>query len=358
MIPYIFVSLSLVFLGLLFESVNSITRISYNKKLPNSIYIIPSFMLLFIISAFRGDFMVDYNNYVEIFDTINLLSFVDSFKSGINIEFGYILLNRVIGIFTNNPVYLFAVTTLIILYGFYHQFNRYSVNIWLSVLMFATAGSYYASFNITRQILAVAIVFIGSKYLYERKFFKYMLFVFLAFLFHKSALIMIPFYFILNFRVNLRNLTLFAVCSFVLLFLFLFILSFLQNLGIYDNYTSQAYGMLGQAATNVVLPVAFLVFALLNIKKLDSNNTMHRIWFNATIFYAVFNILALQIEMVERIGRFFAPYPLLLIPFLFSKMKNKNLRFIYIMVLVAVLVAYNFVVLFDSRFDPYYFIWD
>src|SRR5699024_9737271 len=358
MIIYLIVAISLVILGFLFESVNSMTRMKYNKKLSNSIYIVPSFLLLFFVFAFRDDFMVDYNNYVEIFDTINLFGFIDSFTSGINIEFGYILLNRIIGIFTSNPVYLFAVTTLIILYGFYHQFNRYSVNIWLSVLMFATAGSYYASFNITRQILAVAIVFIGSKYLYERKFFKYMIFIFLAFLFHKSALIMLPFYFILNFRITLKNLFLFAVGSFSVIFLFQDILSLLQRIGIYDNYTTYAYGMWGQATTNVVLPVAFLVFAIYNMKKLDSNNTVHRIWFNATIFYAVFNILALQIEMVERIGRFFAPYPLLLIPFLFSKMKNKNLRFIYIMVLVAVLVAYNFVVLSDSRFDPYYFIWD
>src|SRR5699024_10398344 len=268
-------------------------------------------------------------------------------KSGINIEFGYILLNRVIGIFTNNPDYLFAVTTLIILYGFYHQFNRYSINIWISVLMFVTVRSYYASFNITRQILAVAIVFIGSKHLYERRFFKYMLFVFLAFLFHKSALIMIPFYFILNFRVNLRNLFLFSVGSIAVIFLFQDILSLLQNIGIYDNYTEQAYGMWGQAVANVVLPVAFLIFALLNIKKLDPNNNMHRIWFNATIFYAVFNILALQIEMVERIGRFFAPFPLLLIPFIFSKMQNKYLRVIYMTVLIVTLVTYNYVILSD-----------
>src|SRR5699024_8662706 len=154
---------SLVILGLVFESLNSLTKTNYNKKLPNFIFIIPSFSLLLFVSSFRGDFMVDYNNYVDIFKAINLFGFIESFKSGINIEFGYLLLNRFIGVFTNNPVYLFLVTSFVILYGFYHQFNRYSVSIWLSVFLFVTAGSYYASFNITRQIFAVSIVFVGSK---------------------------------------------------------------------------------------------------------------------------------------------------------------------------------------------------
>src|SRR5690625_2656938 len=301
--------------------------------------------------------MVDYNNYVDIFKTINLFGFIESFKAGLNIEFGYLLLNRFIGVFTNNPVYLFLVTTFVILYGFYHQFNRYSVSIWLSIFLFVTAGSYYASFNITRQIFAVAIVFIGSKFLYNRNFFKYMFFVFAGFLFHKSALIMIPFYFILNFRINLKNLFSISVGSLIVILFFKDILSILQSLGIYDNYTEYAYGMEGQAVTNIVLPVMFLAFSLFNIRKLDPTETKHRIWFNATFFYTVFNIFALQVEMVERIGRFFAPYPLLLIPFLFSKMKNKNLRVVYMTVLIVASIAYNYVILSNSRFDPYYFIW-
>src|SRR5699024_9977340 len=132
--------------------------------------------------------------------------------------------------------------------------------------------------------------------------------------FHKSALIMIPFYFILNFRINFRNLFLFFVTSTILVFFFDGFLDFAQKF-VYENYTEDAYGMTGQAVAKVVLPVAFLIFSLLNIKKLDTNNSMHRIWFNAVFFYALFNVLALQVEMVERIGRYFAPYTLLLIPY-------------------------------------------
>src|SRR5699024_9352770 len=354
---YVLLAIFLVVLGIGFEALNMYTKDSLNKSLPNYICIVPSFIAVFFVSAFRGDFMTDYVNYRNLFNNLASFSFTELFNYDYNIEFGYIIFNGIIQIFTDDPLYLFIITTLIILICFYHQFSHYSTNLWLSVLMFVTVGSYYASFNITRQILVVAILFAGSKYLYERKLFKYLLVVLLAFTFHKSALIMVPFYFILNFRINPRNLFLFFSISTILVFFFDCFLDIVQNF-VYDNYTENAYGMTGQAAAKTVLPVAFFIFSLLNVKKLDSNNAMHRIWFNAIFFYALFNILALQVEMVERIGRYFAPYALLLIPFLFSKMQNKYLRFIYMMVLVFMLILYNFVILNDSSFDPYYFMWD
>lgn len=358
MAVYLIVSTSLVILGLGFDAFKSTAELNNYKKPPNYLYIIPSFMLLFFISAFRGDFTIDYKNYAELYHLYNNYCFWDVFQAGFNQEVGYLFLNQFIGLFTNNVIYLFAFISFITLFGFYYHFNKYSSNLWLSVLMFVTAGSYYASFNISRLIFAVAIIFIGSKFLYERKFFKFVLIVVLAALFHKSALVMIPFYFILNFRINFRNWVFIAIGSSIVMVFFDDILSFLQGLGIYDNYTEYAYGMWGQSLENLVLPLAFLIFCLLNLKKLDPKNNVHRIWFNSVVFYAFFNILALQIEMVERFGRYFAPYALLLIPYIFSKMKNKHLRVIYMMGLIFILILYNYIVFKDSLYDPYYFIWD
>src|SRR5690625_6863286 len=107
---------------------------------------------------------------------------------------------------------------IMILICFYYQLNKYSVSVWLSVLMFVTAGSFYASFNISRQIVAVAIIFMGSSFLYNRKMIKYFLVVIFASFFHITSLIMVPFYFILNFRINLRNLLLFALGSAIIVY--------------------------------------------------------------------------------------------------------------------------------------------
>ncbi|MEI3611407.1 EpsG family protein [Pseudogracilibacillus sp. SO30301A] len=354
---YLFVVITLILLGLAFKIVNMVTEQELQQKLPTYFYIIPSFVLLFFISTFRGDFTTDYKNYSDLFSLYNKYSFIDLLNADFQNEIGFIYLNKITGLFTDDVIYFFAIMTFVILFGFFHHFKKYSVNLWLSVLMFVTAGSYYASFNITRHIFAVAIVFVGSKFLYERKFFKWVLVVIIASLFHKTAIIMIPFYFILNFRIRIRNWILIVIGSVITILLFDNIVQFAQQY-FYEQYTDDSYGMWGQAITNAVLPISFLTFCLFNIKKIDPKNTIHRIWFNAVIFYAFFNVLALQVEMVERIGRFFAPYALLLIPFFFSKMQNKHLRVIYMLVLIFTLVLYNYVILADSVFDPYYFIWD
>lgn len=351
--------MTILIIGLIYDALNLRANDLRIKKLSSMFFIVPSFILLFVISAFRGNFTSDYKNYTRLFHEYNAYGFLDVFNAGFGQEPGYIFLSRLIGEFTNNEVYLFIITTLIILIGYFWHIKKYSVNIWLSVLLFVTIDRYYTSFNITRQIVAVAIVFAGSKFLYDRKFLKFFLVVALASLFHKASLIMIPFYFILNFRIRIRNLILFFAGSVILVIFFENIVSIAQNFGIYDNYTEQAYGMTGASFANVALPIALAIFSLFHSKKLDSiNNNMHRIWFNATIFYAIFSLLTLKILMVERISFFFSPYIILLIPYLFSKMNNKYLRLIYIMVLTGVLILYNYLVYSESVYDPYYFFWD
>ncbi len=61
--------------------------------------------------------------------------------------------------------------------------------------IFVFAGCWHGSFNGIRQYMAVTIVYLGRKYIFERKFWKYLLICFVAFLAHKSAAIGILIYF-------------------------------------------------------------------------------------------------------------------------------------------------------------------
>lgn len=354
---YITINFAIILLGLFYESIflrDSMTnRI---KKLPRYFFIIPSFLLLFSISSFRGDFNVDYKNYSYLFELYNRFDFLESLQYT-NIEKGYIFLSRLVGAFTDSAIYLFATTTFIILLCFYSQFNKHSTYIWLSVLMFVTIGSFYPSFNIMRQILASAIVFSGSTFLYERKFFKYFLVIMLASLFHVTSLIMLVFYFILNFKFSFRNIF-FVLFSSVLIILFLDVIIMIIQTYYYTSYVEGAYGMEGASFKIAILPISFVVFSIINYKKINLDDIVQRVWLNAIIFYAVFSILGTKVFMIERLTYFFSPYALLLIPMLFSKIISKDLRVISIIGLTFLLVSYNFVVFSGTDYDPYYFIWE
>ena len=354
---YLLTSFGIIFYGLTYEYLNDRLKIGLSKKrLPSYFFSIPIFILLFFISSFRGDFTADYKGYTYLFKVYNQFEFFEVFKAGIYQETGYLTLSRFIGLFTTNEVYLFSVTSFMIVYAFLSQFTKYSSYMWLSVLMFVTVGAYYTSFNIMRQILAVAIVFYGSKYLYDRNFIKFLAFILMASLFHKSSLVMIPFYFILNFKFSFKNIISFFSAAVVAMLYLNDIVRYVQS-SFYTAYNSNAYGMTGLSLTNAVLPVSILIFTIIHNKKIDQNNEMLRIWANGVIFYALFSILGLKVQMVQRLSEFFAPYALLLVPYIFSKMKKNELKALYFIGLVLTLVFYNFLVLSDSGYDPYYFIW-
>ncbi|ETT41437.1 polysaccharide polymerase [Paenibacillus sp. FSL R7-269] len=358
MITYIFVNLMIIASGAVLELINSKDKLNtHRNKTSAHVFLILSFTLLLAISSFRGSFTTDYTNYVYLFERYNQYGFFDVFRVGFPQEKGYIFLNRLIGLFTSNPLYLFITVSFVTLYGFYSQIRKYSIYVSLSVIMFVTVGSYYTSFNTMRQILAVSIIFAGSKFLYDRKLLKYCLVVILAAFFHKSSLIMIPFFFILNLKIKFKNLVIVAL-ALVLSTLYLdSIITFIQR-AFYSVYTNNVYGTTGFSFKNAFLPIMIMIFCLFNYKKIDLNNTINKIWMNAVIFYAFFSILGLKVQLTQRISEFFAPYALLLIPLIFSKIKNNALKGIYLCGLMFFLILYNYVTLNGTGYDPYYFIWD
>ncbi|RNF39623.1 EpsG family protein [Planococcus salinus] len=357
MLLYLLVNIIIIFFGFLYEIINSKERNSSNKKsnLIVLIFIIPSFILLFILSSFRGEFTTDYDAYVNLFNYYNQFSWLDIFYLDIYQEIGYVFLNKTIGVFTTNELYLFIFTSLIILLCFYTQFKKYSPYIWISVLLFVTIGSFYASFNITRQILAAAIIFAGSQYLFERKMGKYILTVFLAALFHRTALIMIIFFFILNNRFKLKNIIVIFFIAIISMLYIGNIIDYIQTY-FYTEYKVDSYGMSGLKYTNIVLPISILIFVMFHFKKINLENLKYKISVNAIIFYAFFSILGLKVMMIERLSHFFAPYALLIIPIIISQIKSKELRGMYIMALIIFCILYNYLVLRDTGYDPYYLI--
>ncbi len=119
-----------------------------------------------------------------------------------DVEFGYQLYEYLILKFTHNYFWLFFLSGLIVVYSYLHIIRRYSENYWLSVLLFVTLGIYTFFFNGLRQGIAMAIFALSLPYLLEKKFFYYLLVCIIASLFHKTALIMIPFYFLVNLRIK------------------------------------------------------------------------------------------------------------------------------------------------------------
>ena len=358
MIYYIGVNIIILIFSVLIYGLNSSKKLS-NKinQRKNAIFGFCSFLILVFFSGFRGDFTSDYKNYASLFHTYNLYSLPEVLTINFYQEKGYVVFSRLIGEFTNNPMYLMLSTSIFIVFIFFKEFKRNSIKIWLSVLLFINIGAYYTSFNIMRHIIAVAIVFSGSKFLYDREFFKYLVTILIASLFHTTAIVLIPFYFILNTKYNKRNFTAISVSSVIIIIFIKDILNIVFRFT-FQKYANFDYGITGLNLTSAVVPIAILLFVLFNKNIICLNDIKTRIWFNATFYYAIFSALGLRIQMIQRIAEFFAPYILLLIPLVISNIRSKNQRIIYYYSIVVLLILYNYITLSGTGYDPYYFIWN
>ena len=91
---------------------------------------------------------------------------------------------------------IFAFATIWLIYKFIEYFSK---NIELSWLVFVCIGPYFLStFNGVRQWLAVALFAYSLIFVKERKLKYYLLFNTIGFLFHYSAIILLPFYWIIK----------------------------------------------------------------------------------------------------------------------------------------------------------------
>ena len=88
------------------------------------------FIILFIFSAFRGDFTADYMGYVQIYDTFSGYSLKQIISRGFGSypEVGYLVLQYFINKLFNDVIYMFMIVAFIILYA-----NRIFLSIFLSI---------------------------------------------------------------------------------------------------------------------------------------------------------------------------------------------------------------------------------
>lgn len=131
-------------------------------------------------------------------------------------EPGLPIIATVVRWFSNDSLYfIFASTAITYALVLYTQYKNSACFIF-STLLFVFVGNWHGAFNGVRQFLAAAIIFSGHRFIFDRKLFKYLTVVFIAFLFHRSAIVMVIPYFIMNNKITLINLALLTIGTAIL----------------------------------------------------------------------------------------------------------------------------------------------
>ena len=191
---YILIQLIVANLFLLSEKDNNFT-----KKKNSNVYKILIFEILVLFAGLRNYSVgLDTNNYLKNYTDIDkrlTLSTTHPF------EFLYQLLNFVVALCFDDAIgfqLVLIINTAILVFNYLYVTDKISSNKLLSLMLFYSLSGYLSSFNQLRQVVAISFLVMASLFAYKKQPFKYLLFVIIAFLFHKSTIIFLPTYFIFN----------------------------------------------------------------------------------------------------------------------------------------------------------------
>lgn len=311
MVPYYVMVAVPTILSLLFSGRTD--KFSAEKKNKVVVWFFFAFVLFFLMLR-HETVGADIKNYLNRFKEVSNQTFKEIFTE-YDSEYLYYVLNRMIGFFTSNKQVFLSIIAVICVIPVAKLYSK-SENALLTIAIFLIGSNFDMLFSGLRQSLAIAIVAISYKYIKEKKFFKFLLIVLVAFFFHKSAFIALLLYPVYHMKITRIKAALFVpVIGAVFVFrnqIFEYILQFLGEYGEqYELSETTGYAM-------IALFTLFLVFSYVvpNEENMDKETIGLR---NIMIITLIIQTFALASPVAMRMNY----YNIMLVPLLLPRIINR-----------------------------------
>ncbi len=122
-------------------------------------------------------------------------------------------------IFGNSDVIFFIIIAAIQIGCLIYFYRKYSCDFWSSMFLFIASTELMSwGYNGIRQFLAMAIIIVNSRFLFEKKYIQMIIVVLIASTFHASMLIMLPIIFIVQGKAWNKKTILTIILTVVILF--------------------------------------------------------------------------------------------------------------------------------------------
>ena len=281
--------------------------IGKENRVKNSFLIISTTLFLGFSYNMGGDWRAYKIFYEEAIPKLSINNL-----SEIRFEKGYIILNYLFNELGINYEIFQGIVLMFCIFITLKLVEKKSKNFYIAfVYIFIYFLFSYSAEPILRQFIAITLIIIGFKYIEERKILKYLIWVFLAFQFHKSAIIGILFYLsnYLNFK-SMKRILIFIILAFILSFninnILDLIIKLIPFLKIYSGYLkNEIYSSIVQRSLigNLYLIITVCIyFAIIMYTKYEKK---YKIYLNLAILGIIFEIFANRFFILVRFNSYF-----------------------------------------------------
>ena len=313
------------------------------KNISSKIIIVFAFIYMFLFAGLRFNVGTDYLSYVELFDDIISSPLVFNFR----LEPVFIIISKVISVFTNNPLWLFVITSFIITIFIFKASIKSTTYYELSIFLFIAFGFYTSSFNIVRQWMAASILLYAYVYLNRNNNKKFFIYSLLAFCCHYSSIIIFPAYLFIKKTRSDKIRLLFMFLGILLYNLTDIIVRVLQtitlNIGILNKYYK--YLNLGEnlEGSMFVFPMFCVLTYILYLffkKSINRKSINIEVYINALVVGFIVSMIGQKIMIFSRLQFFFINTLIIILPQIVYSMKPKNRIIFYSMFVILGIMFY------------------
>lgn len=323
------------------------------------LYMIPIMALALFFTVFRSESTgVDHVTYASINNILAESSWSGIWSiSYINMEPVLLFMMKALSSLGAGLMPFLFITTLTVFYVYYRQIKEHSAMAWMSVFLLFTFTGYFTIFNTTAQMVVSVLAFGASIFIYKGQFWKFFISILLLSLVHKTALFMIPMYFLLRIRPSGSNRAkiVYAVIGTVAVVSHIFLDKFISigTTVLFPEYKGAVDTLPVVSPLVAVKPILVLALAFFYRGLFDFNNMKERVWFNAIIYTSILTLLSIKFGLFQRFTYFLLPYAVLLVPLIITRSRNKAL----LVVLVVLGLIFYMVLTNAVSGGDYAFIW-
>ena len=339
-----FIFFFLIFLILSFFSLFKIK----DRVVENFILVIISFVLI-LISGFRGEGLDwDYVTYKEIFLSLDK-------NSTYFVEPGFVFITYFVRFFANSVVLLFLIFAILGITIKTYSITKLTDYIFLSLLLYFS--SIYILHDLTqiRAGVASGLMLFSLIPLQNKNKYQFFGIVFCAILFHFSAFVLLPIYFLKSDKINKKVWILVIPMSYALLFLSISPIDFYKLIPIAGIEAKvQTYILLQEAneddkvnvfSTLVLLRILFIIYILRNIDVISLANKYAILLVKIYIIaLSILIIMSKTSAIALRFNEFFLTVEFVVLPLILYTVEPKNRIFLRLLLIVfsAILLFFHY----------------
>lgn len=327
---------------------------AYGIRRRLKLFVAISLVIPILIGGFRYGVGTDYFNYINLYNSHIKLSFGEFVESNGFGELLFFVLEKIAYTVSRDSRVIFIVSVGLTIIFFYLGIKAYKIKYPGLVYLLYLTTIFSMTLNAIRQGIAMSLVFFASTFILRAEKVKYMLTIIVAGLFHISALLLLPIYFLGRFvdgnsaikdkkimnsseyvKYFIRIAFSIVVISLICLNAFALVLSIpgFEKYELYLSFNEQGNNYIFFIKAALVL----LTVILSRYTVFNGNVRQNKLFLLFSVVEVVLLTLGFMSPFVKREALYFSPFLLLILPNMIDAIKGSSVK----VVIYAVLVLYG-----------------